>query len=213
MLRYKTLADNYIKNTVGTDFSIVLDSIQDLNDFFCFTYQNRRYIETGDILHMAVGQGYTFIKKSDHRVFSFGSRYSFDLALSKLRNQVSKEAVIRKAIPHFDLLEKFSLKIISIYKKEKLIHLLLENKPTYVIPEVVGNSIFRVPKDYNKKSLSERLLNLPVELQGLNQERLPGLLLDLVKTNCCQFKLIEKKERNLEVHADKASDDDMEPIW
>lgn len=77
----------------------------------------------------------------------------------------------------------------------------------------MGNSIFRIPKDYNNKSLSERIRNLPVELHGLNQDTLPLLLLDLIKTNCCQFELIEKTERNLAVYADKASEKDLEPIW
>ncbi|WP_298549296.1 hypothetical protein [uncultured Aquimarina sp.] len=210
---YFDKAVNYIAIEIGKDFGIILGSIQDLEDFYAFTYQSRKYLETGKIEDMAIGQGYNFISKSDQRVFSFGSRYVYSDALKELRNKVSQEAEIRKKISHFDIQKKFDLSVSSVIKKQILVDTLLKFGLTYTIPEVVGKLIFRIPKNYKKKFLFEKLTELPITFHGLDQNELSSLIIELIKNNSCEFDILEQKENNLARYIDKATKVDLEPIW
>lgn len=213
MNSYFDKAENFIDKEVGKDFGIVPDSIQDLSDFYGFTYQSRKYLETGSFEDMAIGQGYNFISKSDNRIFSYGSGQGFEDALKELRNKISKEAEIKKVKSEFDIQKRFDLRISTVMKKQILVDTLLKFGITYIIPEVVGSSIFRIAKNYKKKLLFEKLTDLPITFHGLNQHEIPNLIIELIKKSSCEFDLIEQQERNLAKYTDKATEIDLEPIW
>lgn len=195
------IAENYIKRTIGSDFAIVQDSIEDLSDFYAFTYQTRKYLETGNFLDMAIGQGYIFLHKPDNRFFSFGSGQNFEDSLVELRSQILKEKEIQKSFPHFDIQKQYDVRVTKIVHKDVLIDVLIQNKTTYIVPDIVGNSIFRIAKIYKKKSLAERLTLLPTTFHGVNQEVLPSVVQHFTETNCCQFDLVESiKKRAGNIH-------------
>lgn len=210
---YLKLAKEYIKESVGENYTIVEDSIFDLDDFFVFTYQTKKYIETKQFQDMAVGQGYYFFYKKDKRIFVFGSSYSYEVALNKIRRMISNEIEIRQFLPQFNILEEYNLNILESRKKQLLVDALIKLKVTYVIPEVIGTTIYRVPKFYKKNLLFERLRNLPIIFHGIENNKLPQLIIELYKGDFCKFKLIPKSENNLAKYVDKAAEIDLTPIW
>ncbi|WNJ17887.1 hypothetical protein [Pontibacter sp. G13] len=210
---YLPIAETYIKETAGAHFTIVPNSIRDLTDFYCFTSQTRTYLETGSIQDMAIGMGYCLIYKADHRIFAFSSGYSLDAALQSLRPQISQEQQVRQHFPHFDIQQKFDLRITSMEQPQILLDSLMENRPQYVVPEVVGSSIFCISKSYKPKLLKKRLAHLPTTFHGLNQHQLPTLILNLKATACCQFELVLHEPRIIPTYSDQASAKDLEPVW
>lgn len=207
------IAENYIKRAIGGDFAIDQDSIEDLSDFYAFTYQSRKYLETGNFLDMAIGQGYIFLHKSDNRFFSFRSAQDFEDSLVELRYQILKEGEIQKSFPHFDIQKQYDIRVTEVVNKDVLIDVLIQNKTTYIVPDIVGNSIFRIAKIYEKKSLAERLSLLPTTFHGVNQMVLPSVVQYFIETNCCQFDLVESIKKECATYTDNATPEDLDPIW
>ena len=213
MLSYKKQAKKFILEEVGSDFAIVEKSIRDLTAFFCFTYQTRAFIHSGKAEDMCIGQGYHFIFKADNRLFSFGSGYSFSEALRHLQNQLDDEKTIRSIFYEFDIRNAYTLTINKLHKKQFVLDTLMQFYITYIIPEIVGKSIYRIPKSYTKKLLHERFSQLPVEFNGISKQDLPRLLTSLIRLECCQFDLGEKKEEKFASYTSKAKDKDLQPLW
>lgn len=124
MNNYLKIAAEYIRAEVGDDYAIVKDSIVDLNNLYCFVYQTKEYLNTGNFHAMAVGQGYHFINKNDNRIFSYGSGFSFEEALADIERSLILEAGIRKHKSCFELQQRFDIQINQISKKQLLIDLL-----------------------------------------------------------------------------------------
>lgn len=91
---YFEIANVYIITEVGEDCAIVMESIQDLDDFYCFTYQSKSYLKMGNNELMWVGQGYNFIHKKDKRIFSYGSGFPLETALHDLRERLRIETKV-----------------------------------------------------------------------------------------------------------------------
>ncbi len=213
METYLEIAQNYITKEIGEDFVITADCISDLNDFFAFIYQSKKFLETSDSRYAYAGIGYTFIYKTDNRIFPYGSGYSFEDALSELKGKISQEIKIRKILPQFDLQKRFDLKILKILKKQILIDTLLKFNFTYIIPEQVGSSIFRIAKDYKKKLFFERLNHSPIVFHGVDQDTLPELIIELMKNETCEFDIQEHQKRNFATSVNRAISIDFEPVW
>lgn len=213
MNSYFDQAEIFINKEVGKDFGIVKESIQDLSDFYGFTYQSRKYLETGNFEDMMIGQGYNFINKLDNRVFSYGSGYGFEEALKELRKKVSQEAEIKKTIPDFEIQKRFDLRISSVENKQILVDTMLKFGLTYVIPEVVGSSIFRIAKNYKRTLFFEKLTDLPIIFHGMNQNELAELIIELIKNSSCEFDILQHEEKSFAKYVDKATKVDLEPIW
>ena len=185
MKDYLSEARQHIREKYGEQFSVLEKSIVDLDRFYCFTFQSNEFLKTGNFSTMAVGQGYTIINKADNRFFNFGSGYSLDESLKVLDENLQTEAGIRKYKSQFILGTRYDLQINSIKKRQTLIEILQGHQVTYVIPEVVGDSIFRIAKAYDSKKLEKRLLELPVVFHGVSESLM--LINELTTSACCDL--------------------------
>lgn len=211
MTDYLAEAIRHINEKYGDQFSILEKSIVDSNRFYCFTFQSNEFIRTGDNSTMAVGQGYTIINKEDNRFFDFGSRHSLEQSLKILDENLKVEDRIRKHKPQFGLGTKYDLQINSVKKRHTLIEKLKGHGLTYVIPEVVGDSIFRIAKTYDSKGIEKRLRDLPVVFHGISNSL--TLIDDLLSSDCCDFDLPKHQDKSLEKYVERATEEDLKPIW
>lgn len=210
---YLAIATEYVNNEIGTDFAIVPESIRDLEDVFCFTFQTKAFLETGDFSAMTVGQGYNFILKKDNRHFSYGSGFSFEEALDDLRKKIAMEARIKAFKADFELDSAYSIQIHQIRKKQLVVDVLLKHHLQYVIPEVVGDSIFRISRKYKATDILTRLNDLPVTFNLIPSNTLIYLIDELLKLNVCTFELIPYVHQQREVYSSRATPEDLAPIW
>jgi hypothetical protein len=211
MTDYSAEARRHISERYGDQFSLLEKSIVDSDRFYCFTFQSSEFIRTGDYSSMSVGQGYTIIDKEDNRFFDFESIHSLDQSLKILDEKLTIENRIRKHKPQFDLRTKYDLQINSIKKRQPLIEKLKGYGLTYVIPEVVGDSIFRIAKTYDSKGIEKRLTDLPVVFHGISNDL--TLIDDLLSSDYCDFDVPKHQDKSLAKYVEKATEDDLKPIW
>jgi hypothetical protein len=211
MIDYLAKAKRYINERVGDHVSVLEESIVDTDRFYCFTFQSNEFIKTENFSTMLVGHGYTIINKEDGRFFDFGSRHSLDQSLKILDENLRTEQRIRKHKFQFELGTKYDLQINVIRKHQVLVEKLKEQEVTYIIPEVVSDSIFRIAKRYDSKSLEKRLMDLPVVFHGIADSL--TLIDELLTSDCCDFDLLRHEERTLAKYIGKATDEDLRPIW
>jgi hypothetical protein len=208
---YLDQARRYVSNRFGNEVSVLEESIIDSDRFYCFTLQSNEFIRTRNPSEMVAGQGYTIINKEDNRFFDFGSRYSLSESLKILEKDLIMERKIRKYKPQFELWTRYDIQINTIKKRQVLIEKLKEFKVTYIIPEVVGDSIFRISKPYDAGNLEKRLKDLPVIFHGVTDGL--GLIDGLLNSDCCEFDLLKHQEKSAAKCADTATEEDLKPIW
>lgn len=213
MNEYLLFACQYVAGKYGDGFAVVPGSISDLHDLYCFTFQTKKFLKTNNIVDMAVGNGYIFICKHDNRIFETGSRFTFEQSLKDLRNKLKIESAIKRQIPNFQMNLDFDLRILEIHQVELLVDVLDKHGLTYIIPEGVGDSIFRIPKRYNKALLQRRLKDLPVVFHGMNSSGCLFLIDELLKCNVCRFELLKHQVNTFAKYLDRSTPEDMEPIW
>jgi hypothetical protein len=210
---YPKIAKEYIQQEAGNDFDIVEESIVDSELYYSFTYQSKEFLKTGDFKAMYVGQGYIFISKIDDRFFAYGSYLSYEEALELLTDNLSKESKIKRFKPEFDIKVRYDIQIKSIRKKWILIDLLLKYQTKYIIPEIAGETIYRIAKDYKRKDLEDKLNEKDFTFHQISITNGIYLIHDLIETQCCDFDLRLHTERKYEKYLEKASPEDLEPIW
>ena len=213
MSKYLVLASEYVTKKYGSTFAVASESIQDLDDLYCFISQTKEFLKTGDISKAAIGNGYIFIYKRDKRFFEIGSRFTFEQALRDLRDKLIREEHIKKHIPNFQFDLTFDLKIVKVHNQTLLLDVLAKYEIMYTIPEVVANSIFRIPKRYTKALLQTRLKELPVVFHGVSNSVCLFLIGELLQYNVCQFELQEHQARSFAKYVERSSSEDMETIW
>ncbi|GAA5086739.1 hypothetical protein GCM10023210_08920 [Chryseobacterium ginsengisoli] len=206
---YLEIARKYVYETIGEE----LESIEDYDDIFCFFYQSKKYLETLDFRDMLVGQGPQLIIKSDGRIIPFGSAYTSDTAIRETRKKILIEKTIRKVCPNYNYwYDNYVLIIDKVFNENKLISILKDHRATYIIPEVIGNSIYRVGKVYTKNDLIKRFQNPPASFStfyGLYSE----LLIKLTESYCCNFSIKPKKNRKFASSVEYATEKDYETVW
>lgn len=210
---YLLLSSQYVAGKYGDGFAVVPGSIRDFEDLYCFTFQTKKFLETNNIVDMAVGNGYTFIYKLDNRIFEAGSRFTFEQSLKDLRNKLKVESYIKRQVSNFRLNLDFDLKILEIHQVKLLLDVLDKHELTYIIPEVVGDSIFRISKRYTQTLLQTRLKDLPVIFHGVDHLNCLYLADELLRYNICRFELQERQVKNYARYVGRATAEDLESIW
>jgi len=216
MTNYHKIAQQYVSEKIGEDFVVITEHAVDLPDLFCFSYQHRKFQETGDFQYMTIGQGPTCVNKKDQRIFRFNAGYTFEKAIQELQQQLNKEKEIRKAKPQFDLQKHFDVHISKIDTercKEIVQDNLLECGVYYVIPEIVGSCIYRIDTAYRKQLLNDKLSELPRTFHNVDQRNLPDLILNLIKQPYCSFNLEKHYNKDFAKYTNKATPADLDPIW
>lgn len=213
MTNYFEIAVKYIAENAGPECAIMKEGILDVEDFYCFSYNSKKYLEGGYYGDMLIGPGSIIISKKDGRIFEYGSGYSSENAIADLRKRLHLEIEIKKEKPHFILNTHYDLEITRVKRKMALIELLVEYQTTYIIPEAVGNAIYRVAKSYTSSQLEGRLKMLPATFHGIDWRENVNLFSALLKSNSCEFNLIEHIDYRLEKYTPDATAKDLEPIW
>ena len=197
----KKLAEKYIED-LGIS-GAKLKEIEDTSDYYCFTYFHPTEIY--------VGQGPIFINKSDKRFFIYGSGNS-DPKNDFIKKIVSEKNA-RKVFAEFDIQKKYDLKINRILSKMNLIEKLLDINLTYIIPEIVGSDIFRIPKPYTQKILEERLSKLPTEFTNVPAIKVCEIISLNEKNKTVEFKITEHIDTIKVNRVEKATESDLQTNW
>lgn len=187
---YLEIANAYILTEAGEDCAIVMESIQDLENFYCFTYQSKSFLKTGNYEFMWVGQGYNFIHKKDKRIFSYGSGFPLEKALHDLRERLRIETKVKRVKNNFELEKQFDLLVTTIHKKQIFIDTFLKFDISYLTPEIVADSTFKIPKRYTKNVLLEKIKDLPASFKSINSRSCLYLADELIKNESCDFELL-----------------------
>jgi hypothetical protein len=211
MKDYFQEATDYVVKQIGHEYAVDRRNIVDDEHCFGFIYHTKAFLDTGDFSKITAGQRYTFIIKRDNRIVSFGSGLSFEQARTTLEKSLAREVRIKKHKPEFDPKKGYDIRITHINKRWVIIDKLLKSEATYTIPEIVGDSIFRIPQKYNSKLLEERLTRLPVTFCGI-KDRL-SLIDELLAADACRFELVERQEKSFAKYRDKATEEDLKSIW
>lgn len=208
------IAEDFVKTEIGNDVSILKDSIEDLEDLYCFTYQSKEYLKTNDFSSILVGQGYLYLNKSDKRIFSIGSTYPLESGLKEIREWLYFEKKIRMYYPDYELNIKYDIIVTQINDKEILKKILIRYETSYIIPEVVSNFIYRISKNYNSKILDQRLELLPSTFKGISQSTNFKLITNLIESNCCKFDIVKHINKNYSSYLDATIlPEDLKPEW
>ncbi len=211
MTDYYEKAAEYVREHCGDHFAVVESGVIDKEDLYCFTYQTKAFLETGDFRTMTVGQGPQIIVKQDNRIFSFGSGLTGYDAMKELRQQLAKEARIRTHTPDFTLKQKYGIQITMIKKPHLLFEKLRSLPITYTVPEPIGDAIYRTQKNYTKKLLEQRLSELPVPFRQIGEP--VSTIYELLISDTCEFDIVKLKPRNFAKYLTGATDDDLQTIW
>ncbi|WP_326984916.1 hypothetical protein VUJ46_10415 [Chryseobacterium sp. MYb264] len=207
------IAEKYIQENIGADFSISLDDITDLDDIFCFYYQSKKFIETGDHRYMSVGIGPHLLIKSDERIISLPPSYTYDAAIREVRKKINTEKFIQTKCPDYNYWhDNYVLIIDKVYDETKLISILRDYRISYIVPEVIGNSIHRVGKPYKKDELEKRFENLPTEFNTL-YGLFSNVLTELIQSFCCELSVTPKIIKKYNSYGENATEADYEIVW
>lgn len=132
------------------------------------------------------------VDKRDARVFEYCEPYpSACEALEMQRYRNMEEDSLREAFPHYDMQNSYKVTITQVRKPERLTDLLLSFGLTYIVPEKEAGDIWRIPKEYDRDFLHQRLIGEPpiqfsnpgggIAMRQLDSRLEPVLLRDLEK--------------------------------
>lgn len=210
---YLSIARQWVKEKVGEDFDVTAEMTKDYDDIFCFSYQSKEFLNTNDYHYFDTGIDPQLIIKIDSRFIPFGSGYTFEIAAQETRKKLLKEKSIKMVCPNYNYWEdNYVLIIHQVFDEAKLISILKSYRATYIVPEVIGNSIHRVGKAYTQNDLIERFNNLPATfhtLYGFFSE----VLLELIESFCCELNIVPKEKKKYASYIEHSIPTDYEIIW
>ncbi len=205
-------AIDFIAVKAGPHFSISPNSIEETDDFYCFTYAPTEYLNrSGSLEPIEIVGGFNILNKADNRIFRYSGSFSYQNGMADLSERLKKETEIKRHLPIFSLNHSYCLTIISNYSAEKVANVLIKYKATFIIPEIVGDSIFRIPTLYKKEQLMKRLSTMPATFNCLQVDC--DLLLELLAIRGCNFEIVLKQHKQAAKYTNQATTSDLEPIW
>jgi len=213
MENYFIIANRLIAETMGTEYAILPESTVDTEDIFGFSYQSKRFLQTRDVMDMVVGQGPVLLSKVDQRLFVYGSAYSIATAMADLWLQLDREKSVRAQFHAFDFRHSYNLTVTRIDKKQQLMESLLRQGMTYILPEVVGEDIFRIPKPYTKLQLENRLKELPTTFHHKTGQWISRFYQENVTWQLCEMELAPYQKTERARNIQRATEEDLKPIW
>lgn len=197
----KKLAEKYIQDLNIPEMKI--KEIENTSDFYCFSYYHPTEIH--------IGQSLIFINKPDERFFIYSS--AKDDPKTDFLEKIKREKIARVTFPEFDIRKSYTIKVNRVLRKMNLIEKLLTLDFNYVVPEVVGSDIFRIPQSYNQKLFEKRLSKLPCEFNNINGEKVWHILSLNQEKKVVEFTITEFVDINKENRIERATEIDMETVW
>lgn len=202
---YKDLALGYIKDISKGDIEYKISEIDDLEDFYVFCY----YIPGKTI----AGPGPILIEKSTYRIIPYGSGSFTEDYVQKTRDILNVENRIKKLYPDFNYQKEYTIRITNIKHENLLINKILDLKLGYIVPDIVGDSIFKSSKKYTKEILIQRFSNLPVDFNTISGGKLYDFLLLNERIKVMELELIDKVKSIMPVYTKYATEENMQPYW
>jgi len=110
--------------------------------------QTKEYIKTQNVSSMAIGCGSTLVERHTGRCINFPKAYPVWTNLRIYRAGYLDH-------PNYDVI------ITKVFWLGRAIHLLRGLRITYAVPEVECGITWRIPQDYTREQLREKLSRLP----------------------------------------------------
>lgn len=209
---YLEAAQKYVQETAGSGFNIPGKSIENYEDIFCFSYQSGSYLKTLNAEDMQVGPGPHVLVKADGRIFPYSGSYSYAEAIQETRMKLYREKIIKSVHSGYQPDKEYTLIIEKIHHEDQLIFILRDYKASFIIPEIIGNSIYRTERTYKKSELKKRFELLPAEFNKLHGD-FSTALNNIIETYCCEFSLKEKDHYPYASYTGNAKEKDYETVW
>jgi len=217
----KEIAERWIIDLHGPECAIVPQSIIEDDSYFVFQLNTKRYIETGGDCLGLLGGGPTVLDKRDGRIFPYGSgsgMATMESCLEEHKMRAERESVIRRSFPDYDMLRPCRVLLRKILDQRRLLELLESFELPYVIPEIETNTIWRVPKQYDKKLLRKRLSEPVPIVFGYagaigSVNNLYQLLAPEGHRKLCEISIEDYHLQKKTNDPSKAKHEDLEPEW
>src|SRR5262245_22150607 len=114
----KEIAERWVVDFHGPEFGIFSTPLFEDDSYFVFTWNAKRYFETGDPKHSFLGPGPAVLDKRDGRIFSYGSGCAIkpvEEFVEEHRLRYKRESVIRRSFPDYDMHKPYRVLIRKIY--------------------------------------------------------------------------------------------------
>lgn len=95
------------------------------------------------------------------------------------------------------------------------VEILAQQKLSYTIPRIEGDTVWRASSWYTNELLHQRLQELPCIFATLGMKQIAALEDRFAQTQCCEFsyeRILQAPDR-YEWRADQATAKDLQPIW
>ena len=200
-------------NSIDDDRLTIYNDITDAGDVYVAAVCSKEYLKTKDPRHHLIGIGPMIIDKENGYVLQYGSPNSEESAIKNYRILKLKWNFIKNDFPNFDIQTNYNIIIKEILDKNKLVDLILSFPFQYTIPEVEGDTIWRISKRYDKKILMDRLDIQPTSFTDIHAERILDFHENVTLNNLCKFDLEIYHKELKEWNITRATDSDLEPKW
>ena len=146
-------AQNIALDKIGSDCAIIANSIIEKPYGWYFSFQSKKYLETGDFREMLAGSGGFIVEKETGSVVEFGSVYSLEKNFE----------IYEKGLVGFN-----DLVILKVRDTNESVRLLNRLQMFYVEPEFAHGVEWKIPKTYNEKQLKQAISKLPCIFENQN---------------------------------------------
>lgn len=160
-----------------------------------------------------VGDGPVVINKEDRRFFEYGSQYSVEKSMGDYRRKIMFEKIARQFLPEIDILKTYNMSVVKIIRKWPLIEKIAELGFQYVIPEIVGETIFRIPRAYNSELIRKRLKDLPCIFNNVSGIEICRILYLHSLTRTVELEIFEYAEVKRATNIKNSTEEDLQPVW
>jgi hypothetical protein len=140
-----------------------------------FMYQSREYLETGNHEKMLVGSGGFIVEREDGRVFEFGSAFPIETWLANYEKGFK-----------YDF---YDLTILSVADPAATVDSLARLSMQYVVPEFERGTLWKIPREFTRKQLVDRLSRLPCVFQNQAFWHRVEELEQMKRSGCCKYEL------------------------
>jgi Immunity protein 35 len=207
-------AARYVAEHAGPDYQVAPGSYQADDELFVFHFNTRRFLQTGDVMDCAVGQGPVIIDRLDGHIYAYGSATTEAEALADYRQLKLAWAAVAAEFPFFGFdTGRYSLIITKAYRKWPLLQALSGAGLQYVVPEAAAGIIWRGARAYEPERLEQRLRQQPTRFDDVGPRTVMHLYPLLKQPLMCRFELRPYVAPPHQKYVDRAGPADYEPRW
>jgi hypothetical protein len=162
---------------IGHDCALYEDSILEKPYGWVFSFNSRRFLETGDVGDMLVGSAGFVVERENGRVFGFGSAYPLEVWIANYEKGFRYD--------------RYDLTITSVRDLSTTVRLLHRLRMAYVIPEEEHGVKWRIAKNFTPQQLAALLERLPLTFRAQSFAFRVDVFDEIDLTQCCKYALGE----------------------